>query len=237
MRTDNLNASELKDLARRITALERATPLNNASIGRNGLRVHSGGVITIQNGGLSITGTAEVIGALIGSGQLTWTGNVSFTGPVDLEGDVAITKTLDVTAGAVFRSTLNTVGASAFGGTVSIVGALRLRSETTLEDDLTVTSGGKITVGNMKIGEGTHGSGKGISFTNGGAVSANSNSVEVYAASGGLLSVGTGSSALYHGANGVIADGSGVRVSGAGVNTGLTPNVHMDATGRLWRTS
>ena len=89
-RTDNLDRDPMRDLLRRVRALEKATPLNNASIGRNGLRVHDGGVITIENGGLKITGTAEVIGELIGSGVLTWTGETSLEGPTTVTGALGI---------------------------------------------------------------------------------------------------------------------------------------------------
>lgn len=222
---DDPTRGEMADLLRRVRDLERASPLNNASIGRNGLRVHSGGVITIQNGGLSVTGTAEVIGKLIGSGTLTWTGPVSFEGTTNLDGPTKVVGRMDVT-GPMFVS-----------GDTDINGSLDITGNTRLYGDMAVQAAGKISVGNMRIGEGTHGSGKGVSFTNGGALSANGTSVEVYAATGGFLGVGTGSCSLSHNGSQVKVDGNGVSLSGPSLNTNLTPNIHMDGQGRLWRTS
>lgn len=214
MQFDNLdNRGELQDLQRRVEALERGTPTNNASIGRNGLRVYDGGVVTIENGGLSITGSAEVIGQLIGSGILAWMGDAAFTGDVDM------------------------IGTTTISGPLNVIGPVDITDDLDMTGDMTVSGGGKINVGNMKIGEGTHGDGKGVSFTNGGALSATGNRVELYAASNGLISAGTSESAIYLGANGVIVNSDGVKLSGLALNAAPTPNVHIDGTGRLWRTS
>lgn len=189
---DDIGGGGLRAARRQAREASTSTPLNSSSVGRGGIRVHSGGVITIENGGLKITGT----GSLEGSGTFTW------IGPINLDGDVGITKTLDVTAGATFRSTLNTVGASAFGGTVDIVGTTRLRAATTLEADLTVENGGKIIVPGaepMTIGP-VDGGNAGISFTSGGRVLAGTGGILLLgadglariAASGGAASMSVG---------------------------------------------
>ena len=146
-RIDNLDKGELRDLLRRVRALEKATPLNNASIGRNGLRVHDGGVITIENGGLKITGTAEVIGQLIGSGVLTWTGETNLEGPTEINGDTDINGDTTVT------------GPFHVQGDTDITGELDVSGVMTLLANLIVGAGGKIKVGGMTLDPAVSGAG------------------------------------------------------------------------------
>lgn len=91
--------------------------LQNSSIGRAGLRIYDGGVLLIEDGGLSITGTATVTGTLTGSGSLTWTGP------------------------SLFEGTVNVTGNSAFGGTLSILGATTIGGLVTLNNDLSLGTG------------------------------------------------------------------------------------------------
>ena len=74
---DDLSRGELADILRRLRQLETASPLQNASIGSNGLRVYDGGVITIQNGGLSVTGSGTFVGTLNANGTITFTGTLT----------------------------------------------------------------------------------------------------------------------------------------------------------------
>ena len=114
-RTDNLDRDPMRDILRRLRALEKATPLNNASIGRNGLRVHDGGHILIENnGGITITGPD---GEIVGSGTIDW------TGPVNLDGDTTISGTLDV-SGLV--SLLNDLLVKA-GGQITVEGSIPMQ--------------------------------------------------------------------------------------------------------------
>lgn len=119
--------AELRRLRRDVDRLQTATPLQNASIGAGGLRVYGGGVITIENGGLSVTGFATISGELNGDGTINWTGPVNFSGPV------TITGTLDVSAATRLR------------GETTIEGIAKLLSELQVE--------GKITAGNVTIEE------------------------------------------------------------------------------------
>ena len=115
---DNLAKSDLKDIWKAIRDLRHATPLNKASIGRGGLRVHSGGVITIENGGLRVTGTAEIIGKLIASGTIEFNGPVKITGPLDISGLTQIMGDLRILSGGKFTAgsiELNPDGSAKFG--------------------------------------------------------------------------------------------------------------------------
>lgn len=98
---------EMDDLLETIRRQVVAT-LQNAAVGSGGIRVYDGGWITIENGGLAVTGTQTVTGTFQGSGSLNWSGEAEFTGPLRVYG------------------TMNVTGASAFGNTVDVLNALRL---------------------------------------------------------------------------------------------------------------
>lgn len=114
----NLNDGNFKDFERRLRKLETAAPLNNAAIGRSGLTVYDGGMITIENGGLRVTGTAEIIGQLIASGSITFNGPVRITGPLDITGLTQIMGDLVLKSGGKFTAgtiELNPDGSAKFG--------------------------------------------------------------------------------------------------------------------------
>lgn len=108
-----MSLGELMRMVRR----EAIAALQNSSIGRAGLRIYDGGVLLIEDGGLSVTGTANVSGTLTGSGSLTWTGP------------------------SLFQGTVNVTGNSAFGGTLSILGATTIGGLVTLNNDLSLGTG------------------------------------------------------------------------------------------------
>ncbi len=115
---DNLAKSNFREIDKRLRDNLHSTPLNKASIGRGGLRVHSGGVITIENGGLRVTGSAEIIGSLIASGTIEFNGPVKITGPLDISGLTQIMGDLQVLTGGKITAgsiTLNPDGSANFG--------------------------------------------------------------------------------------------------------------------------
>ncbi|WP_284986959.1 hypothetical protein [Arthrobacter sp. fls2-241-R2A-172] len=135
------NDPVIQRLVQRVRQLEYASNQNNMAIGRSGLRVHSGGVITIENGGLVVTGTAEIIGRLIASGLVTFIGDVVISGPLDVSGNVDVSgvmtvlNNLEIASGGLFKAgdiELRPDGSAKFG---------------TMEIDPT----GKITSGSAKI--------------------------------------------------------------------------------------
>ena len=203
---DDINASAFPDILRRLRALEFASNQNNMAVGRGGIRVHSGGVITVENGGLKVTGSAEIIGELIASGTIsmsgsfTATGDVNLNGPVGIAGDTTITG--DVTSAGHFIQTgltdLN--GATTIAGDTTVTGdfdvngpmkttgTLSVEGVTTLKNDLNVTTG-KINAGGMTIDPSV--SGGALKFSGGSVVAESVGSVVINAPSFIILNTDT----------------------------------------------
>lgn len=219
--------AEIRRLRRDVDRLQTATPLQNASIGSGGLRVYGGGVITIQNGGLSITGYAEISGELRGNGTIDWTGPVHFRGPVE------ITETLDVTAETRLR------------GDTTIEGLAKLLSELQVE--------GKITAGNVVVEENkiTVGGGSSPATLQDGALGfGTGGKVEADVTNGGVrlivgtnrVYVGTGAVAMQVGSMSVTVTSSGVTFGGLPTTPkSLTPDnnpigsMYVEPSGQAFR--
>jgi hypothetical protein len=240
---DNLsdNTAALRDIIRRIRTLETASPLNNAAVGRGGLLVYGGGGITIENdGGLSVTGTAQIIGKLIATGIIDFRGEVNISGPLVVEdgGSVTIgsiefqpdgsakfgTLTFDpdgkITTGT---AEINPDGSAKFGkftisadGDLTSEGSLDIKGPTTLNNDLTVAAGKKIKLGGLTL-ENTGASGGQINFP-GGSITASS-------ALGMLINHAT-----------VEIAGTTVKISSLPTTT-QPANIYADSNGRLYRSS
>jgi cytoskeletal protein CcmA (bactofilin family) len=227
---DNLNASEFPDIFRRLRALETATPLSNASIGSGGIRVHSGGMITIENGGLRVTGTAEIIGALIASGTIDFTGNVTISGPLTIEGTTDITGDTTVAGTLTTSGPLHVNGTTDISGDLDVDGTLDINGVATLNNDLNVQGGGKIVAGAITLDPASLG-GK-LGFSNGTYVAATPNGAQL----------AQGDSAVFVSASqaGIARAGVGFFVDGTSpVFTGLPTtsepaNLHVSlTTGRV----
>lgn len=124
-------------IKREIRRVAKAT-LQNASIGRAGIRVYDGGWIRIEGGGLSVTGsgvisgTLTVTGRLEGSGTLDWSGPTFLRGATSVEGNTTISGTLDVSGETTLNNNLTlgnsgrikagaiTINPTANGGTIEI---------------------------------------------------------------------------------------------------------------------
>jgi len=160
---DDLSRGELADILRRLRQLETASPLQNASIGSSGLRVYGGGVITIENGGLKVTGSAEIIGALIASGTIaftgtltqsgpsTFTGDTKLNGPTHINGATDITGATTVTGDMTSTGTFTNNGPTNLNGATKTTGTLSVEGATSLKSDLTVASGKKIILGTASL--------------------------------------------------------------------------------------
>jgi hypothetical protein len=158
---DNMAQGNLGDIFRRLRALEHASNQNNMAVGRGGIRVHNGGVITIENGGLVVTGTAEIIGSLIASGTIDFTGDVNISGPLDVSGLVTLMSDLVVASGGKITAgsiELNPDGSAKFGTmTISPAGKITSGSAEINPDGsakfgtLQISSTGKITSGTTEI--------------------------------------------------------------------------------------
>ncbi|MGW9270806.1 hypothetical protein [Microbacterium sp. NPDC055599] len=106
--------------------------IQRSGIGSAGLRVHSGGFITIENGGLDVTGTATVAGILTGSGTFDWWGPSVLRGTVNVTGD------------------LYTSGQMGIAGLLTVAGATTLNGAVTMNNDLTLGTG-RILAGPLRI--------------------------------------------------------------------------------------
>lgn len=111
----------MADLVRTIRRVAKAT-IQNASIGRAGIRVYDGGWIRIEDGGLVVTGTARVTGRLEGSGTFDW------TGPMNLKGAQTIT------------------GPTTFTGQMTVNGPWKMVGNGEITGNVAVKSGGSITI-------------------------------------------------------------------------------------------
>lgn len=142
---------EITRLWSAVRKVSRAT-LQNASIGRAGIRVYDGGWIRIEDGGLQVTGTASVSGKLTGDGTFDWSGPVNlkgaqsvtgpttFTGKMTVNGDWALNGDGTATGAVNVSGPLNVIGVWKLTGTGEIVG------NTSLTGNMAVKSGGSITV-------------------------------------------------------------------------------------------
>lgn len=158
---NNLAQSDLKKIGKASREMRYASPVNNTAIGRDGLLVYDGGVITIENGGLRVTGTAEIIGKLIASGTIEFNGPVKITGPLDISGLTQIMGNLILAAGGKFTAgsaVINPDGSATFGlfeiaanGNLKSKGSLSIEGVTTLKNHLTVDQGYKITLGGLVL--------------------------------------------------------------------------------------
>lgn len=256
---DNLNDSQIPNLIRRIERLERASPTNNAAIGRGGIEVYDGGVITISNGGLNVTGTASVLGTLIASGIINFTGTVTVSGPMSVSGVMTVTNNIVVSTGGKITAgsiELKPDGSAKFGTmTISPAGKITSGSaeinadgsvkfgnftidtagKVTLANDLTVTTG-KIIAGGVTI-DPSYLSGS-VKFSNGSSVAATPNGAQMVKSGGGAVTVSSGQADIgVPGGGAVIVTSAGVTLNGL-PTTASKPNLYMDpATNLLYRST
>lgn len=131
MGVDHIGAGQLRqelDRSARAQRRQARATLQNASIGRAGIRVYDGGWIRIEDGGLSVTGTQTVTGRLEGSGTFDWSGPMDITGDQNVNGDVTFSGQVTV------NGPWDLNGNGDIAGNVSLTG------------DMAVKSGGEIRV-------------------------------------------------------------------------------------------
>ena len=215
----------------RMVRREVVATLQNASIGRAGIRVYDGGWILIEGGGLSVTGKQTVSGELEGTGKFVWIGPWELRGNGKITGDTEVTGKLRVTGDAELGG--NTV----IKKDLDVQAKTRLRGKTTLEDDLEVLPGGKIKAGNMIID--TTGGGS-VTFANGARVGSSGSTVSILMGTSSVT-VDNNSAMISAAGRVVEVNGSGIRFSPSGVpqltGTGLTKNMLLmdPSTGQISR--
>lgn len=141
----------------RMVRREAVATLQNASIGRAGLRVYDGGWILIEGGGLSVTGTATVSGVMKVTGELEGSGTLDWTGPWSLEGDGTIPGDVRITGDVDIIGKLVTSGAVELGGNTKISGKLDVTGAASFDNSidvlkrLTLGPSGYIEAGTVRI--------------------------------------------------------------------------------------
>ncbi|WP_426979235.1 hypothetical protein ACQCSU_08130 [Pseudarthrobacter sp. O4] len=226
---NNLNSSDIPDIFRRLRILEMASPLNNAAIGRSGLLVYDGGVITIENGGLNVTGTATISGVLNADGTVTLSGTVAISGPLTVTGATHLNGVTDIAGNTTVTGDFTTNGPMKTTGTLSVEGV------TTLKNDLNVTTGGKIKAGGLTM-DPSVASGA-LVFSNGAQVFTDASSIQVYKGTS-VVQVENGTAKVQgDGSHWLKVDANGVTIGGLPTTT-QPANLYQDpATGRLYRST
>lgn len=244
---DNLKQGDVQDIYRRLRALEFASNQNNMAVGRGGISVYGGGGITIENGGLSVTGSATVLGTLIASGVINFTGAVTVSGPMGVSGVLTVTNNLVIASGGKITAgsiQLNPDGSASFGTlTISPAGKLTSGSAEINPDgsvkfgNLTISTTGIVTAGGVSL-DPSYLSGS-LRFSNGTYVAATPNGAQLVksGAGGGAVTVSAAQADMAAGAGGVIVDNAGVSLMGLPTTT-QKPNLYQDPTSkRLYRST
>jgi len=257
----DLSQGNMGELARQQHRDQYATPLNGASVGSGGTRYYGEGQLRVENEGLVVTGSAEVIGQLIGSGTLTWSGpfnvtgetslngettvggnttvNGEFTtngaldvnGPTTLAGALDITGRTDISGDVVITGSMTTDGPVNINGATDISGDLDITGTSTLTGDLNVTGAGKIKAGDVTIDPSLYGGS--VRFSNGTYVAATPNGAQfVNGSGGGGVTVSPGQADLgVSGGGVVIATAAGIYLNGL-PTTSAPANLHIDPSSK-----
>lgn len=241
---NDLNAGNLGEIWRAIRQLQAATPLNSASIGAGGLRVYNGGMITIENGGLRVTGTAEIIGELLASGVIDFTGEVNISGPLDVSGLTTLMADLTVASGGRILAgsiELNPDGSAKFGTmTISPAGKITSGAAEINPDgsakfgSTEISAAGKVTMGGMELDPATLGGQ--LKFSNSTYLAATPNGAQLSRGDSAAY-VSSSQAGIAKAGVGVGVDSSGPFISGMPTTT-QPANLYQDpATGRIYRST
>jgi hypothetical protein len=219
---DNLNDSQIPEILRRLERLERATPMNNAAIGRGGFEVYDGGVINVSNGGLNVTGTATITGTLQADGTITFTGTLTQSGPSTFTGDTKLN------------------GPTHINGATDITGTFSVEGATTLKGDMTLTTG-KIKAGAITIDPSAN-SGSvlfstGAKLANYGAGLAMQLGSSVAGVTSNGVSLGTPSANIITSESDGMTGITGKLQVGNLPNSAIKANVYVDANGNFFRST
>jgi len=244
---NNPNQSDIPDILRRLRALENAAPMNNGAVGRGGFEVYDGGVITISNGGLSVTGTATILGTLIASGIINFTGVVTISGPLTVSGLTTVTNNLVVASGGKITAgtiELNPDGSAKFGTmTISPTGKITTGTAEINPDgsakfgNTNIDTAGRVKVGSSMTLDPTVSSGA-LVFSNGAQVFTDATTVQMFKG-GSVVQIDSSSAKLQATGGYVNVDSAGVRLDGPLRNsspstiTGVSPNLYMDGNGNI----
>ncbi|YCH09492.1 hypothetical protein ACTAQJ_07960 [Arthrobacter sp. alpha11c] len=243
---DNLSQGNLNDILRRLRALEFNTNQNAMGIGRGGITVYGGGGITIENGGLSVTGTATISGTLTNTGTTNLTGTLTATGPINLNGPTTIAGDVTSTGDFTVNGPTDLNGPTTVAGDTTVTGDLNVNGPmkttstlsvegvTTLKNDLNVTTG-KINAGGMTVDPSLFGGS--VQFSAGGYLSGTASGPQITGPAGNsFVFTRSGKAGLQAAAIdliGAVEVQGGLKVTSPGTTTGVTPNLYMDGSGNI----
>lgn len=250
----NLNDGNLAKIWEEIRKLKYATNQNRMAIGRGGMNVYDGGAITIENGGLHVTGSATISGTLVADGEIQMTGTFTATGDVNLNGPTEVAGTFTVTGDTTVTGDFTVSGPTSLEGVTTIVGdttvtgnfdvdgpmttsgTLSVEGETTLKADLTLTTG-KILAGDVTI-DPSFLSGS-VKFANGTYVAATPNGAQMVrpGVGGGAVTVSATQADIGGGGRAIIVNGVGFYLSGSLPTTSNAPNLFVSEGGMLYKST
>lgn len=244
--------SNIKDLSQgnlganrdAIRELQFSSNQNHSAIGRSGLLVYDGGVITIENGGLDVTGSATISGTLSASGNIdmsgvfTASGEVNLNGPTAIAGDTTVTGDFTVTGPTALNGTTTVAGDTTVTGAFDVDGpmtttsTLSVEGVTTLKNDLNVTTG-KIVAGDVTI-DPSYFDGS-LKFANGSYLAATPNGAQLVKGSG-AVTVSTSQADMGVGLNAIIVNTTGTFLNNLPTTT-EPANMHVTSGGRVYRST
>jgi hypothetical protein len=246
---NNLDAGNVAAIWEAIRKLQYATNQNSMAIGRGGLTVYGGGGITIENGGLNVTGSATISGILEAAGQINMTGTFTATGTTRLSGQTDIWGPLTVTGDTDLDGLTTISGDTTLTGQFTVsgdtavtgdfnvngpmktTGTLSVEGVTTLKNDLNVTTG-KVVAGGVTVDPGfLSGS---VRFANGTYLAATPNGAQLTSAFGGAVTIGTNQADITGGGRSIIVNGVGFYLSGSLPTTTNAPNLWVSPGGMLY---
>ncbi|GLU58569.1 hypothetical protein [Paenarthrobacter ureafaciens] len=246
----DLNQGNLSEIWAAIKKLQYATSQNNMAVGRGGISVYGGGGITIENGGLNVTGSATISGTLIAEGEIemsgtfTATGTVRLSGQTDVWGPLTVTGDTDLdglttingdtTLTGQFTVSGNTTVTGDFNvdGPMKTTGTLSVEGVTTLKNDLNVTTG-KVVAGAVTIDAGYFDGS--VRFSNGSYIAATPNGAQFIRGSG-AVTVANGQADIGVGTNSIIVNTVGTFLNGLPTTTEAA-NLYISEGGRVYRST
>jgi cytoskeletal protein CcmA (bactofilin family) len=229
---DNLNQGQLADLFARVSRLEKAVPLANASVGGGRLRFYDGGQLLVENGGLSVTGTATISGVLQADGTINLTGTVTISGPLTVTGDTKLNGPTHINGATDITGNTTVTGDFNVNGPMKTTGTLSVEGVTTLKTDLNVTTGGKVNVGSsMTLNPSTDGGS--ATFSNGAKLSSGTGAITMYGVGGtSTVTAASTSAGVTSGTSSAVMFNDGTwKVGSSGANIDALTAGRVSATG------
>lgn len=233
---DDLNAKfrqELDEMKAEIRRLQRANPLEAASVTSGRVRF-IGGQLRVDSGG-----SVVIVGTLAIDGTTTVTGTFTVSGPWNLTGNGTISGAVTITGNVTATGTLTQNGPWNMNGAGNIAGNVTQTGNTTMTGNFTVGAGGKITLGSMVLDPTLNGGS--IKFAGGPEVYASGGELSLYSGPGSFVTL-NGSSGKLNGPGAKWFEVTGSNHVAAGLATktaaatGLPVGVmHVDGSGNMFR--